>query len=513
MSKASVFYQREGFIYFFAICVSSLLSLGIANHQEIINPDAICYLTSAEEIGKSGLHAAMQICGQAKWPIYPLLIYGLAQISHCSYSAAAYLLNGLFSLISVVAFILITKELGGSRRILWLAAFTILLSHKFNNVREYIIRDHGFWAFYLLSILLLLRYFRQPGWMAALFWSGSILLATLFRLEGAIFLFLLPFLSWMHFFSLSERFKSFLKLNLLTIIICFVLIAWLLLYPQSSLEKFGRLNEIIHQVHHGLTIITNQFAESKVALAQYVLTGDSTKEAGSVLLMVMGTWYVVSVINNLSWIYSALLIYAWWRKVVTFSFSATLILSAYLGINILVTLSFLFERLFLSHRYLIALSLVFMLWIPFALEDLLQKYDQVKYRFVVYASIVLMVIASLGGIFDFGYSKTYIYEAGQWLAEHVPAQATLYSNDYQVMYYSHHFGNTIFQKVNTDTDVRIVSHGKWKQYDYLALRIKTKHTDEMSAILKEIHQAPVRIFNNKRGDRVEVYHINKRIEW
>ena len=192
-----IHFPRENFVYLFAICASILLSLWISSHQVIINPDAICYISSAEIIGKSGLQAAMQLCGQAKWPIYSILIYGLAHVSHFSYPIAAYTLNGFFSLISIVLFILVVKELGGSQRVLWLAALTILLSYGFNDVREYIIRDHGFWAFYLLSLFLLLNYFRRPNWVTALFWNMSIILATLFRLEGAIFLFLLPFLSFM----------------------------------------------------------------------------------------------------------------------------------------------------------------------------------------------------------------------------------------------------------------------------------------------------------------------------
>src|SRR3990167_10792551 len=193
MNQVVFFYQRERFLYCFAIIISILLSLSMNMSRPLVNPDAICYLSSAESMGEYGIKAAMQLCGQAKWPFYSMLIYGFVTMSHLSYVIAAYILDGFFSLFSVVMFILIVKKLGGSRRVLWLAAMVILLSHQFNSVREYIIRDHGFWAFYLISMFLLIRYYKQSTWQIALSWNISLMIATLFRIEGAFFLFAIPF--------------------------------------------------------------------------------------------------------------------------------------------------------------------------------------------------------------------------------------------------------------------------------------------------------------------------------
>ena len=75
---------------------------------------------------------------------------------------------------------------------MWFALGVILLSHQFNSVRQYIVRDHGFWAFYLVSLYFLLKYVEDVSWKNALAWSASLLMATLFRIEGAIFLLTLP---------------------------------------------------------------------------------------------------------------------------------------------------------------------------------------------------------------------------------------------------------------------------------------------------------------------------------
>src|SRR5262245_59313795 len=135
MKNALPFYQRESFIYLFAVVTSFILSIIVARGQDIINPDAVCYLSSAQMIGNEVLQQAMHLCSQANWPFYSLLIYGFVKFTHVSYVMAGYTIDAVFSALSVFLFISIVKKLGGSRRILWLAALTILLSHEFNNVR------------------------------------------------------------------------------------------------------------------------------------------------------------------------------------------------------------------------------------------------------------------------------------------------------------------------------------------------------------------------------------------
>src|SRR6185312_11171405 len=191
------------FIYGFAVLFSILLSGWAAIKTSVINPDAICYLYSAAAMSK-GLVVATHLCAQAKWPFYSMLIFGLSRITDFSYLVAAYLLDGFFSLISVVTFIAIVSQLTLRTRVVALSAVVILLAHEFNSLRVEIVRDHGFWAFYLLSLFFLLQYFNAANitrrqktrnqWCYALLWSVSLVIAALFRIEGVVFLLLLPLL-------------------------------------------------------------------------------------------------------------------------------------------------------------------------------------------------------------------------------------------------------------------------------------------------------------------------------
>lgn len=483
--------RQLNYVYLVAALLSILLSIWAGAKESVINPDAICYLESAAFM-PHGLKAAMHLCPQAKWPFYSMLIYGVTVVTSFSPLVAAYFLNGIFSLVSVLVFITLIRFFTDRPRVWWFAAAVILLSHQFDGVRSYIIRDHGFWAFYLLSLLFLLRYFRTQHVSQAWSWSLSLMIATLFRVEGAVFLLLAPF-----FAGLSARpLKSFLQLHTLTFLIACGLGIWVLLHPHLPL---GRLNEVLFQVQHGIFSLAQKFYLKADALGVYVLGSDSINDAKPILFCMLIGWYILSVISNVSFIYSILIFYAWIKKCL----NMPLAVCAYLIINVLITAAFLGENFFFSKRYLIALSLVLMIWVPFALENLWQQWHKRKWPFLL--AWLFIILSSLGGIVDFGYSKQYIRDAGDWLASNVPPNARLYANNYQLMYYSEHFGNDIFAKADEYLDVNKLSHGEWKKYQYIAIQTSSHPAPGLAGILQEIHQEPLRVFMNKRGDQVRIY--------
>ncbi len=505
--KAALANQKG--IYYFAAISSLLLSAWIAYRETIINPDAICYLQSAAIVGAGGLRKAMNLCVQAQWPFYSVLIYFLSAFTQLPLLVSAYSLDAVFTAMTVVVFLALVCQLGGSRRVVWLAALVILLAHQFNSIRQYIIRDHGFLAFYLLSLLLLLRYVASLRWYYALGWSASLLVATLFRIEGAVFLVVLPFLSWfLPSLTYWQRLKGFLQLNAISLGAGIAVFGWLIFHPEISLASLGRMQDLVFQLFHAGGLAWQRFELSANAFGHSVLTADSMQDAGLVFSLSLIMWYLVRVMTNLSLIYSGLAAFGLWKKLLPLNRAASAVLLGYIFCNVFITSLFLAQHLFLSKRYLIALTLILMLWVPFALNALVLSWQKRETPSWLMPFIVtLMVLASLGGIFDFGYSKLYMRRAGAWLAANVPPQASLYSNDYQIMYYSQHFGNDIFQKVREYSDPSLLKEGGWKNYDYVVLRFSKKDLVENAAFLQEIEPRPVRVFANKRGDEVIIYQI------
>lgn len=480
-------------VYWVAGLLSCLLSWWAWFSLDVINTDAICYLHSAETI-QSSLNSAMHLCNQARWPFYSIFIFGLQNLTQFSFLNTAFVLNGIFSLITVLLFVGIVDFLRVPVRVLWFAALTILLAHEFNAVKNYIVRDHGFWAFYLLSLFSLLQYVRKPQWHYALLWSLSLVMAALFRIEAVIFILLVPFFIWFDLSkSLYQRLKAFLQLNSLLIIALLVLTVVIL----QRTDDLGRLNEIEFQLLNGFNIISANFDSKANALAHHILSPYAESDASWVLSLMLMIWYCYCVTFNLSVVYTALVVYAWFKKAMKTESRARFVLWTYVLINVLITGVFLIENMYLSKRYLLALSLVLMMWVPFALEAVYQQ----RKRWVLWVVIFLMVITSLSGIFNFGYSKAYLRHSGEWLAMNVPKDANLYTNNYEVMYYSNHFGNSIFEVAPVFTRGQIFENENWKQYDYVAV---AGDKNGKNSIPKNLL---VRSFSNKRGDEVNIYKI------
>lgn len=490
-------------LYYLAAFFSLLLSYLATFRAPVINPDGICYVQSAVAM-KMGLSTAMQLCGQAKWPFYSALIYGMANLTNLSYINAAYLLDSLFSLISVLSFISIIRFINDSPRVLGFAAFVILLSHEFNAVREYIIRDHGFWAFYLVSVLFLLHYFQKRQFMFALGWSGSILLATLFRIEGIVFLILLPWIAFFMGQSFKSNLQSFFKLNALTAGIILIFGLWAILHSSTD-HQYGRLGEVRYQLIHGMSEIVQRFNANANVIGDQVLNHYASHDAKQVLILLLMGWFLLSVVTNISFIYAFLVVVAWVKKCFVTTRQNHLVVWSYVVINVVITFFFLIENMFLSKRYLLALSLTLMIWTPFALDYFCQAWP--RRRQLVTILSILIVFFSLGGIFDFGYSKRYIRSAGQWLEQNVPSDAMLYSNDEQLMYYSQHFGNALFVKGKEFSKINIIAGDAWKHYDYLALRMNKKDLTETQAELALLGN-PIQEFANKRGDKISIYKVH-----
>ncbi len=502
------FYQQQRCVYLVALLISFCLSVWMDYREEVINPDGLCYLMSAQTMDVS-VHEGMQLCGQAHWPLYAILIHGLVTLTHMVYTTAAYSLNCFFTLISVAVFLRIVSRLGASTRVLWLAAGVILLAHDFNAVRVYIARDHGFWAFYLISLMLLIDYLRHPRWRWALAWSISMIVATLFRIEGAVFLLLAPLVVWFDSqMTLGKRLRAYLQLNTLTALSVLAIVSWIMLHPQQSLDKLGRIPEFVQQLGYGVTVMVERYTTTKAALIQYVLPADALSRAGLVLNLVLCSWYIVLLFTSVSLGYLLLVAYAWWSQCDHFDRQAKMALYGYVAINLLVTLGFFLEHLFLSRRYVVALSLILMLWVPFAVDYLIRQRASWQQRALLCVSTMLVMVAAIGGIVDFGYSKMYLRDAGAWLATHVPRDARLYSNDEQVMYYSGHYGQALFETELKYRFIDTIAKGRWRHYDYLAIATQKHKEAKTHAVLVAMKLKPIQVFQNKRGDKVEIYQVS-----
>lgn len=250
-----------------------------------------------------------------------------------------------------------------------------------------------------------------------------------------------------------------------------------------------------------------RYADTKAALIQYVLPLEAARDAGVVWLLTLVIWYGVSLIQNVSFIAAILVMYAWITRAAAWSRVQCQGVSAYLLVNFAITVVFFAQHLFLSKRYILALTLTLLLWVPFALERLYELRGQARGRRVVYfLAVFFMLFSSLGVILDRGPSKVYVRQAGDWLAANVPDNASLYVNDFQLMYYAKHEGFGIFKKIPINRDPKTLSDGRWNHYDYVALRIRGDDT-RWTTVAIDMNKQPIRTFSGPHGDTILIYKI------
>jgi hypothetical protein len=205
-----------------------------------------------------------------------------------------------------------------------------------------------------------------------------------------------------------------------------------------------------------------------------------------------------------------LVVYAFKCRAIVFPAKSALVIWGYIAVNLIMTLVFLAESLFISKRYLIALTLILMIWVPFAINDLIKKWPSMRHRIFLGLVAILFFVSALSSVVEFGRSKYFVRAAGTWIATEVPANASLYVNDFQLMYYTQHFGMKIFEVLPVYLQENNMTGGKWKQYDYIALRLRKKENGQFADLLKEFSgMTPMKIFSDKHGNRVAVYKLHE----
>jgi hypothetical protein len=175
-------------------------------------------------------------------------------------------------------------------------------------------------------------------------------------------------------------------------------------------------------------------------------------------------------------------------------------------LNLVISAIFLGQKFFISCRFLMPASLLLLLWTPFSLHYIIQKWLNKK---TVLKNNFVFPILSLAFLIMFIYafappnqSKAYITIAGTWLKNNMPEDSNLFTNNYRLSYYA---GKTYLEwdvsKINTLPG--------WRSYDFVALKTKQKHYKKITNTLLPLKLRPDRIFANKEGNMIAIFEFIK----
>jgi hypothetical protein len=488
-------------VYGIAALCSIAISLWIYLCRDVLNPDAICYLESAAVYQLAGLKAAFNLCSQARWPFYSVLIAWTHQFTHLSFENSAYLLDSFFSLVIVLTFVRLVAQMQAHKAMVALAAVTILVFNSFNGLRDYIIRDHGFWALWMLSVLCYFHFLKTRSWRAALVWSCCSIGAILFRVEGLVFYLLAPLFIWFYpALALKQRVQAFFRLTLPLLVFA---VGWMLAQPgHIMMAPVGRLH---YQVEHFFDLIISTLHRGMAGLRDSVFYPDRGEDFLWKYVQATLVWYVMGIISALGITYAFLIAYVWYKRLAKMDSALFFTLITYLVISVLITGVYYFEGLYLSKRYIMMLLLLLSLFVPLAMHDIF--YVQKK-QWLTWVIGILLVGTFIGGIVNFGFSKKYLFYAGSWLKNEVPAGEKIYSNDLLVVYYAQHYGHDFFQVWDQFMQTPILERNNWKKYQYVAMRVNHADADMSQKIAASVRQKPIKTFANRRGDQVMIFKVS-----
>ena len=174
------------------------------------------------------------------WGFYPAVIALVHVISGLGIQASANLLIVALFMLLVWGLMRMVSIAGGNH---WTQFYAVLLllssGYIIGDILPMASRDLGYWAFMVHAVNQLILFYQQGRWKQALHWQILALVATLFRIEGAVQLLVLPLAG----FIVLPRSAAILK-RLATPYSLLLFAPLVLLFAHISLEDLGRVKEL-----------------------------------------------------------------------------------------------------------------------------------------------------------------------------------------------------------------------------------------------------------------------------
>ncbi len=497
-------------ICIYGVVASILFSITVVLQHDLLNDDGVLYVGVAKLLQNGQFSDAVALYG---WPFFSLLIAAVDLVTGVGLDASAYILITLFDALLLVAFILIVKELGGDARVQIAAVVVIFSLAYMNENRADVIRDHGYWACYLLSLLLYLKFYKSPGLWLALGWSTAILLGALFRIEGFVVWAAMPLVMLIRKdTSLGAKIKRLFQLYLLHLVIGIALASYLWVTRDDSIfaTRLGDFKLLFENLLNGFgvdmesrisalktgvldTRYSSDFAVSSIVGIILIILG--SKIITTITTPYLGAFLVPSLRARLKELDSGLIRVIVWSGV----------------ISLLVVLSILIPRFFLSARWVLSFALTLLLFAPFLLVQALENWESNKAGrrkrvTAVYLAFGLFILYGfLDGLISTSPSKSYVKESGIWIKQNLDKGNKVYANDSRILHYA-----GLYKKRG---GYGVIRPKRWVKYDYLAIKMKlddqtiNEEINSRAGCLTDIKQ-----FTGPRKRVVRVFRVNHNVD-
>jgi Dolichyl-phosphate-mannose-protein mannosyltransferase len=478
-----------------------------------INDDSVLYFEMARLISAGQFQDAIKLFN---WPLYPSLIALIHKLTTFGIHTSAQILNaGLFSL-CCYGFVRLIQTCGGGEKVVGYATLLLFSSiYIVGDVLPMLLRDQGFWAFSMLSYLFLIRFYHKQKLQDAIFWQISIIIATLFRVEGISLLVGLPFVL---LFNQQHDFRSRAKQYIIANAF-FLLTASALLIAISALNimqvtDLGRLNEAISFIKGSYIETANRLASKSESLGHNIL--GSFLDDYSLLAFCTGLLSIVIVkaISTTGWLVSLIILVG--NKCTTLAMlpEAKKVLIWAMCIHFLNMLLIITSAYVLSGRYIIGFSLVVIIFAGFYLAKLFENTPESgliqKYQKAFRIALLLIVSISFIKIIlpksaDYNYEQ----DAVAWVKHKNTANFPVFYTSPRARFYANQpyqgRGYDFWQYTQSAIENKI-----YQKYNYLVINIDKEHLKDEAELNKAFagYTKATEFFGAKGKKKIIVFEKN-----
>lgn len=416
--------RNVALVAFFA---SLLLSLFAVIASDDLNRDGMLYVEASKAWLSEGWEGARS---RFDWLFMPIAIATLSLITGLEPETAGYLLCALLMGATCALMVLVSERLfKGSA---WMACIVVLAMPAFNEYRDHIIREFGFWCFTLIAILCALNWLDRLCWRYAIAAPTALVVAAAFRVEAVVFL---PVLfAWQLYAVRSGANRSGLLTTLvlqggligvagLLVLVGGLDIAWRVESYWPALDLAGKAERFDLHVQHFQTFVLPELAHH---------------DAYSMLVFALLSLIPFKFMKGFGFFLIPLLFGA--RKT-TVTDRAAMVVCFFLA-YCMVLVAFVSERFFLSGRYVSYLNLLAVPVVAVGCIVMIERWRRVRWFLVA-----IMLISMVANVISLSDRKLQFKEAGEWLKANSEAPERVFIEGLRVRY---HYGFSGLHGVSID---------------------------------------------------------------
>ncbi|MGV3580939.1 MAG: hypothetical protein ACO1N8_01400 [Methylophilus sp.] len=468
-----------------------------------INDDSVLYFEVAKLFSAGEWKQGLALYN---WPLYPAILTIIHNLTNANIQLSAQFLNIFFFSLTTFSFITLVRLAGGDKLTI-VCSVALLFSAPYitGDILAMLLRDEGFWAFFLLSVTYFIRFYRSGNIQEALLWQVFSIISVLFRVEGVTFLFFLPLVLLINNKN-APCSHAWLKSNAITISLLLLTSITLVFSPLKLLE-LGRLNELVTVLQRAYTNVTLELIKKSYIMGEQVL-GSYLDEYGMMGVgLTLVTILLLKCIFAPGWIATFILI-SNWKNGLSQLTSDTRKIFYWLSIIAILNAAIILTSVFvLSGRYLISLGFIMLIFCGFSLKNLISTPNKSRFKlFLITFVFVLIGLSLIRNFLPKGEGYNYEQTAVNWIQTRNSTHRPVFYVSPRARYYAGapYDGRGYDYWDYVEKSIR---NGSIQEYDYLAINMTSHHPEREKALIDALpnHQLAKEFLGYKAKKKIMIF--------